>query len=210
MKAAAKGPRKIPVKSSSKTKKHAHPHGTSGQLSSVNHIVVLMLENRSFDHMLGFLYADNDNVSPTGAPFDGLTGSESNPDDNGKPVTVTQIQSTDPNAYLMPGADPGEGYYATNSQLFGNITAPTPAIATNQGFVTDYSYTLGWEPGAGWPVVAGTTANEIMGMFTPDLLPILSGLATGYAVCDQWFGSVPTETLPNRAFVNAGTSQGHV
>jgi phospholipase C len=41
-------------------------------------------------------------------------------------------------------------------------------------------------------------------------LPILSGLARGYAVCDQWFSSVPTETMPNRAFANAGTSQGHM
>ena len=38
--------------------------------SAVNHIVVLMLENRSFDHMLGFLYADAHNVSPTGKPFE--------------------------------------------------------------------------------------------------------------------------------------------
>jgi phospholipase C len=42
------------------------------------------------------------------------------------------------------------------------------------------------------------------------MLPVLSGLAQGFAVCDYWFGSAPTETLPNRAFVNAGTSQGHM
>ena len=56
----------------------------------------------------------------------------------------------------------------------------------------------------------GTTGADIMGCYTPDTLPILSGLARGYAVCDQWFCSAPTETLPNRAFVNAGTSQGHM
>jgi phospholipase C len=49
-----------------------------------------------------------------------------------------------------------------------------------------------------------------MGCFTPAALPVLSALATGYAVCDQWFASVPTETLPNRAFTCAGTSQGHM
>ena len=49
-----------------------------------------------------------------------------------------------------------------------------------------------------------------MGMFTPAMLPVLSGLARGFAVCDQWFSSVPTETLPNRAFACAGTSQGHM
>jgi phospholipase C len=179
-------------------------------LLSINNIVVLMLENRSFDHMLGYLYAANGNVSPTGAPFDGLTGNESNPDDSGKAVPVAKIQTSDENAYYLPGADPGEGYSATNSQLFGSTTAPSPANATNQGFVTDYSYTLGWEKKEKWSILPGTVANDIMSMFTPEMLPVLSGLATGFAVCDQWFGSAPTETLPNRAFVNAGTSQGHM
>lgn len=183
---------------------------SNGPLSSVNHIIVLMLENRSFDHMLGFLYADTGNVSPSGAPFEGLTGNESNPDSNGVAVPVSKIQATDPNAYFMPGADPGEGYSATNSQLFGNIKAPVPPVATNNGFVTDFNYTLGWQAKEKWSILPGTTASDIMGIFTPDMLPVLSGLARGYAVCDQWFGSVPTETLPNRAFVCAGTSQGHM
>jgi phospholipase C len=182
----------------------------NGPLSSITNIVVLMLENRSFDHMLGFLYAANGNVSPAGQPFEGLTGTESNPDDNGGAVPVYQIQAGDANAYFMPGADPGEGYTATNSQLFGSTTAPAPPVATNQGFVTDYRYTLGWEAREKWSILAGTTANSIMGIFTPQMLPVLSGLAQGFAVCDYWFGSAPTETLPNRAFVNAGTSQGHM
>src|ERR1700678_3195536 len=169
-----------------------------------------MLENRSFDHMLGFLYSDSGNVSPTGGAFEGLTGTESNPSTNGAAVSVSKIKASGQYAYYTPGADPGEGYSATNSQLFGAVTAPVPAIATNQGFVTDFSYTLGWEAQEKWSIMPGTTANGIMGMFTPEMLPVLSGLARGYAVCDHWFGSVPTETLPNRAFVCAGTSQGHM
>jgi len=183
---------------------------SNSQLSSINHIVVLMLENRSFDHMLGFLYSDNGNVSPSGQQFEGLTGQESNPDGSGGSVQVFQIQASDANAYLMPGADPGEGYSATNSQLFGSVTAPTPPVASNNGFVTDYSYTLGWESKEGWSIVTGTTASDIMGMFTPETLPVLSALAKGFAVCDFWFASAPTETLPNRAFVCAATSQGHM
>jgi phospholipase C len=177
-------------------------------LSSINHIVVLMLENRSFDHMLGLLYSAQGNVSPSGQPYAGLTGTESNPDPDGTSVSAFAIDPSDANAYFMPGADPGEGYSATNSQLFGSTTAPTPAVASNQGFVTDFSYTLGWESKEGWSILANTTADDIMGVFTPDMLPVLSGLARGFAVCDQWFCSAPTETLPNRAFVNAGTSQG--
>jgi phospholipase C len=182
----------------------------SGPLSLIANIVVLMLENRSFDHMLGFLYEASGNASPTGQPFEGLTGTESNPDENGVAVPVYAIQASDANAYFMPGADPGEGYPATNSQLFGSTNAPTPPVAANQGFVTDYSYTLGWEGKENWSILSGTTANSIMGIFTPQMLPVLSGLAQGFAVCDYWFGSAPTETLPNRAFVNAGTSQGHM
>ena len=183
---------------------------TTSLLFSINHIVVLMLENRSFDHMLGFLYSDSGNVSPTGTAFEGLTGAESNPGTAGAAVPVSKISADRQYAYYMPGADPGEGYSATNSQLFGNANAPVPAIASNQGFVTDFSYTLGWEKTEKWSILPGTTANGIMGIFTPQMLPVLSALARGYAVCDHWFGSVPTETLPNRAFVCAGTSQGHM
>jgi phospholipase C len=173
-------------------------------------VVVLMLENRSFDHMLGYLYPGN--TSPAGQPFEGLTGAESNPGTNGQPVTVFKIEPTTPNAYLMPGADPGEGYMATNDQLFGSNTAPASgAAAAGQNYIKNYGYTLGWQSkSTGWPVVPGTVEGDIMGCYTPEALPVLSGLAKGYAVCDHWFCSVPTETLPNRAFACAATSQGHM
>ena len=53
-------------------------------LGSIEHFVVVLLENRSFDHMLGFLYADAGNVSPLGHPFDGLTGKETNESQDGE------------------------------------------------------------------------------------------------------------------------------
>jgi phospholipase C len=186
---------------------------TGTGLAAINHIVILMLENRSLDHMLGYLYADTDNVSPAGQPFEGLTGSESNPDSGGNPVLVYPITPSTANLYFMPGADPGEGYAATNDQLWGKDTETPPAsgtVPTMEGFVKDFTSTIEWETTEGWSIVPGTTATEIMGCFTPQTLPVLSALATGYAVCDYWFCSVPTETLPNRAFVCAGTSQGHV
>jgi phospholipase C len=170
-----------------------------------------MLENRSFDHMLGLLYSDRGNVSPTGQPFDGLTGGETNPATDGSPVLVFPIELTTKNDYFMPGADPGEGYQATNLQLFGSDAAPTPPVATNQGFVTNFAYTLGWEQNKpSWAPLPGTVASDIMGVYPSIMLPVLSGLAKGFAVCDQWFASAPTETLPNRAFACAGTSQGHM
>jgi phospholipase C len=141
----------------------------ANQLSAINHIVVLMLENRSFDHMLGLLYSASGNISPAGQPFDGLTGRESNPGTEGSPVAVFPIAPAEPNAYFMPGADPGEGYAATNSQLFGSRTPPAPPVATNNGFVSDYSYTLGWEAKEGWSILAGTTAILVMPLSSPSV-----------------------------------------
>ena len=182
----------------------------SSLLSAIQHVVVLMLENRSFDGMLGFLYRDRGNVSPAGQPFEGLTGNEANPGPGGKPVPVYAVRSSGKNAYFMPGADPGEGYQATNAQLFGRTSPPAAATPTNQGFVRDFAYTLGWQAKEKRSILPGTVASSIMGIFTPEMLPVLSGLARGYAVCDHWYSSVPTETLPNRAFAALATSQGHM
>ena len=182
----------------------------SKQLAAVEHIVVLMLENRSFDHMLGFLYEGLGNLSPAGDPFEGLSGNESNTDANGAEVAVFKIDHTRNGAYFMPGCNPGEGYAATNLQLFGVDPAPAPAAATNSGFVTNFRATLDLNRQRHRPVVPGTVPADIMGMFTPEMLPVLSGLARGYAVCDHWYCSAPTETIPNRAFAAAATSQGHM
>ncbi|MGT2462085.1 alkaline phosphatase family protein [Sinomonas atrocyanea] len=179
-------------------------------LAGIDHIVVLMLENRSFDHVLGYLYHAAGNVSPSGAPFEGLTGTESCPGPDGQPVAVYPITPTTPDAYFMPGADPGEGFARANAQLFGT-TKPAPgAVPTMTGFVSDYAQAIKDNQAKKWYVVPGTAPGWIMGCFAPETLPVLSGLARGFAVCDHWFGSVPTETMPNRAFTCAGTSQGHM
>jgi phospholipase C len=181
------------------------------QLSAVQHIVQLMLENRSFDHMLGFLYADSNNVSPAGQPFEGLTGSESCPGTDGQPVPVFRIDPATPGAYFMPGADPGEGYANTDSQLFGHTAGPAPGTtAACSGFVTNFAAAIAYDQNNKRSVLAGTTASDIMGIFPPAALPVLSGLARGFAVCDHWYSSAPTETFPNRAFACAATSQGHM
>jgi len=167
-----------------------------------------MLENRSFDHMLGFLYPNK--TGPNGQPFEGLLGTESNDDTSGNPVTVFQIDPAATGAYYMPGADPGEGYVNTNTQLFGTSKAPTPPVATNTGFVTNFAAAISYDQQQNEGIETGTAASDVMGIFTPQALPVLSGLAKGFAVCDHWYASVPTETIPNRAFASAATSQGHM
>ena len=161
--------------------------------------------------MLGLLYANEGNRSPGGQAFEGLSGDETNRDSEGNAVAVFGIASTDQKPYFMPGADPGEGYQATNDQLWGSDNPPASGTAaTMQGFVKDFAYTITWETNDKWTIVPGTTADMIMGCFTPETLPVMSALARGYAVCDHWYASAPTETMPNRAFAIAATSQGHM
>jgi phospholipase C len=156
---------------------------------------------------LGFLYTDAGNVSALGQDFDGLTGTESNQGPNGNPVNVFKISENAVNRYWYPLIDPQEGFEQTNEQLFGTGSPATPAAATCSGFVTSFAQRLEKPLD---PPLKGVDFTTIMGMYPPEMVPVLSGLAKGYAVCDQWFSSVPTETFPNRAFALAGTSLGRV
>jgi phospholipase C len=186
-------------------------------LSRINCIVQLMLENRSFDQMLGFLYADHKNVAPTtGQPFDGLTGNEANSDENGKPVRVFKIGAPNPDVpaadghpYHMPGCDPGEHFQDVNEQLFGVDPAPVRGNPSNQGFVKSFAKGIVTHKGFK-DTLPGTVSAEIMGAYPPEMLPVMSALARGFAVCDRWFASVPTQTFPNRAFASAATSLGYL
>jgi phospholipase C len=179
----------------------------ANQLGAIKHIVQLMLENRSFDQMLGFLY--DGNKSPTGQPFEGLTGNESNPDDTGREFKVYKIDSSSPHPYQMPGADPGEGYQHTNYQLFSTDDPVKGTVPTNKGFLIDFKAAIASDLAKGFKdTLPGTDPTEIMGMYTPEMLPIMSSLAKGFAVCDHWFASAPTQTLPNRGFAAAATSLG--
>ena len=183
----------------------------ANQLSAMKHIVQLMLENRSFDQMLGFLYTANGNKSPTNQPFEGLTGNESNPDDAGREIRVFKIDGSAPHPYLMPGADPGEGFFNTNYQLFSTDDPAPGAVPTNRGFVVNFKAAIQSDQAKGFKdTLQGTDPSEIMGMYAPEMLPIMSGLARGFAVCDQWFSSAPTQTIPNRTFAAAATCQGHL
>jgi phospholipase C len=172
-------------------------------LESIDHVVLVMLENRTFDHMLGFLW-------PKSGNFDGLDGTESNLDADGNEVTVFQVTPAMENAYYYPLANPAEGYLATNTQLFSSQTPPASGEALNNGFVTSFAQELDDPAYPLDPKLIGAATASIMGMYSPQMLPVLSGLAKGFAVCDGWFASVPTQTFPNRAFSLAGTALGYV
>ncbi|HLZ82070.1 MAG TPA: alkaline phosphatase family protein [Caulobacteraceae bacterium] len=183
----------------------------ANQLGQIQHIVQLMLENRSLDQMLGFLYADSGNVSPLGMPFEGLTGTETNPDDSGQPIAVVKILPTRTHPYQMPGANPAEGFLNTNLQLFSTDMPAPGAAPTNQGFVVSFKGAIAADRAKGYKDTSpDVTPADIMSAYSPDLLPIMAGLARGFAVCDVWHASAPTQTIPNRGFAAAGTSQGHL
>jgi len=189
-------------------------------LNDIQHIVVLMLENRSFDHMLGFLYADQQPKRFVGAgyplKFEGLTGKETNDCDSDPVAPVFQAKPL----YCLPGGNPSEGYNATCWQLAGHGPPLTPDDDTaakqgqrNKHFLKDFALQLERDrksPDQKHPLLPGTLPADILGIFTPKQLPVLSTLAREYAVCDYWFSSVPTMTWPNRAFACAGTSQGQM
>jgi phospholipase C len=181
-------------------------------LNQIDHIVVLMLENRSFDNVLGWLYNGANqkpfNQVPPGQTFEGLTGKECNPRPGGGESCVGKgTVMTD------PYPDPNEPYDHVFMQLYNYPTMPYPIPnLTNapdmQGFVIDYANAI--SQGTPGTTMMDVDPGIIMNCFTPDRLPVISGLANAYAVCDHWFSSVPTQTFPNRSFIHAATSSGNV
>jgi phospholipase C len=160
-------------------------------IKNLQHVVVLMMENRSFDHMLGALHATNSEI-------DGLTGHETNPDSTGEPVTVSPAAAFQ--SQLDP--DPDHHFPAADLQIFGGVTtAQNPNRTPNmQGFVKSY-----------FNQQANVRHSHlIMNYFTPDKLPVITGLAQQFAVFNRWFSSIPGPTLCNRAFAHYGTSFGQV
>src|SRR5499427_1350759 len=165
-------------------------------LQKIDHIVVLMLENRSFDSLLGTLYPKSDS-------FEGLNGTEQNPDANGTPVVVWNSPGTDETTMRIPNPDPGELWTDINMQLFGS-SAPAPGQRpTMVGFVQNYLAQRQLNPQQTYD------PKSVMHYFAPAQLPVLSQLAQKFAVCDHWFASAPCQTWPNRWFVHAATADGH-
>lgn len=160
-------------------------------IKNLEHIVVLMMENRSFDHMLGALKAQYPAI-------DGLTGTETNPDSTGAMITV----SDDAEYQSQLDPDPDHHFPAVDLQIFGGVTeAQNPARQPNmQGFVQSY-YNQQRNV---------NHSHKVMSYFTAEKLPVLTTLATEFAVFNRWFASIPGPTLCNRAFAHYGTSFGQV
>jgi phospholipase C len=162
---------------------------------SIEHVVVLMLENRSFDHMLGYL---DQGCLPPVSTSDGVP---EDPTLASSPwVPVSWLES-----YNDVTVDPGHKYADVMCQLTGTMGGDgrwsSPYRLTNSGFVWNYA-----RHGDRQPV----RPSEIMGCYPERCLPVISSLARSFALCTRWHCSLPSETWPNRLFAHAGTSFGAV
>ncbi len=165
----------------------------------VQHVFVLMLENRAFDHMLGFSKITGVDAV-TGAPteLNGLSGDESN-SWNGEVGKVSQ-PADDANP-----VDPGHEFPDVVCQMCGPNAAyipgaPFPPI-DNSGFMASYAKACAAAKKPCDPA-------DIMKCFSPEQLPVLNALAREFAICDNWYSSMPGPTWPNRMFVHAASSGG--
>jgi len=159
----------------------------------IKHVVVLMLENRSFDHMLaGTTFA---------AKVEQATTKDSNSGLDGKPVFV----SFDGSDEIKAGPD--HAHLGVMWQLLGKKPSKKPPYfakpykVTNSGFITSFDDEAARhkQPNYG---------KQIMKCQPPANVPVLSTLAKEFAVFDHWFSSVPGETWPNRNYAHSGTSDG--
>src|SRR5258706_1199638 len=141
-----------------------------------------MLENHSFDQMLGDLkqlYPDLEGVDPN-HPY-------SNEDGAGGLVQQTAT------AEMQMSYDPMHEVKNVADQLNGD---------KNDGFVRDFVKAYRFN--------SSEDRQDIMGYYPLDFLPALHALARDFAICDHWFSSLPGPTWPNRFFALTGTSSGQV
>lgn len=170
-------------------------------MKNIKNIVYVMMENRGFDHVLGWLYEKDQPKQflpsqTTPKVYNGLnTGNYYNPDKNGVKHYVQKIPDFTNNP--CPSVDPHEDYTHVNVQLFGSTVTPkSPQQPNMLGFIKDFSDQNKNNP------------EEIMNCYCLNSLPVLNFLAGVYAVSDAYYSSVPTQTNCNRAFAGSGNSIG--
>lgn len=160
-----------------------------------------MLENRSFDNLLGWQY--------------GLTLNDSNTYYNPPPTGPTTIvpswsnTGTDYDTMTIPNPDPGELFEQMGQQIWGLVTTP-PA-----GTVPTIPGPLGPMGGfaQNYLSISGVTASNVAGImhaFTSAQVQALSTLASSFVAVETYHASAPCQTLPNRCFAQLGTANGFI
>jgi phospholipase C len=171
-------------------------------MQTVRHLVVLMLENRSFDHVLGFYVP-----AAGGQKIAGLTGREFNcfdPFGDGSGSARVYVNQTAGTVGTTTVPDPHHEHDDAMVHLFCVPAPPPGTIPNNGGFLYNYAR----QKDAGM-TTSPEKAPQIMGCFdTAAQLPAIQALAENFTVLDHWFSSLPGPTWPNRFFAHCATSGG--
>ena len=186
---------------------------------AIDHVFVLMLENRAFDHMFGFsgLTGTDQDGQPTA-----VIGVDPDQDFNFDSGTHMRVKATvaPPADFSLKNVDQDPGHELEDTLVAlcaqfdeaGNLVPPAPQYQpvpggyppiTNGGFVENYLHPSNSGD------KASSTPDRIMRCFdTPKQLPVMYQLAQEFAICDQWFSSMPGPTWPNRFFLLAASTGG--
>ena len=209
----------------------------------IDHVVVLMLENRGFDHVMGYLYdAQNKPRNPSQAhgslgDFVGLDGVSLSCKYDYSPKAGGNFSDTlhpraGARAANVPRINASESFINIIEDLYNpKFMDGSPDFSGPEDFASKAKREAIIKQGAKFkkPTMNGWAQNyarsidghakaatykdqisEILDIYLPEQLPVLSGLARHYAISDQWFCSVPSQTNTNRAFSVAGNSAGLV
>ena len=144
-------------------------------LANIDHIVVLMMENRSFDHMLGYLSKEGGRTDD----IDGLRGGEKN-----------RYKGADFPSFALPDTrfdeSPDHGHNAVENQVDGGKM---------DGFVANFAAKYEAD---------GVSPGRIMGYHPSAHVPVYDTLAREFLVCERWFAAHPGPTFCNRFYTLTG------
>jgi len=175
--------------------------GTPGTIefmrSNIEHVVYYMLESRSFDNVLGWLYEKGKKdglnwIGPGTDGFRGLDTSMSNPMPDGTPAFVSKYQDGQLSDQFVLGA-PAQDPWHDNSDVLMQMFKGYEGYARRKAPTMD---------GFAW----NQDSSAVLSSFTPDQLSVLNGLAKHFAVSDDWFGAIPGGTDVNRGFSVSGSA----
>jgi len=186
-----------------------------GDVHKVNHVIIIMQENHSFDNYLGVLpyvpgspyhggackNSDHSCVDGLTCTFDvsgNLNCSNSNVDDDNS--TVTSFHDSN----YCPGPDLQHNWQGSHGEANFSNPANALSVTLNDGFVLVNDLTEQVDS------VESATEDDTMGYYTQDDLPFYYQLAQTFAIDDRYFCSVVGPTFPNRSYEMAATSFGHV
>jgi phospholipase C len=168
------------------TRRRATAARPANQLSALEHIVVVMLENRSFDHMLGYL-----NLPPWNAGRAAVDGVSLDPAWVRRFTNFYGSRSFAPHDFTDRLIDdPPHTRPTIALQLGTSLGAEGPMT----GFVASYAQRK----------QRPRSLSHVMGYYTAPDVPVFDFLARNFTVCDHWFSALPAGTQPNRLMALAG------